>query len=534
MLSYYRDRLIESKRKSVEMNIEEHTILVKNLCLSLGSDMKMELIQTHISTIILSGDLAYKLKRPVDFGFLDYSTFEKRHHYTLEEIRINDAYAPGLYLGAIPITGTIEAPAIDGEGDVLEYAVKMRRFEQADQLDNIVEGDGLSIESMDAIAKLIAQAHAAATPVDVVSDHGEPKRLLSPMLENFEHLEEMSDSHRLDLDLSSLTSWVYEEYERLSPLLRRRKSEGFIRQCHGDIHLHNMAMYENKLILFDAIEFNPYLNHIDVISDLAFLLMDLEYRGLKQHSHRLLNAYLELTGDYEAVRLLDFYKSYRAMVRAKVAALSIQQSQEADERDRLVVEVSRYIVLAQSYTEKRESFLAITHGLSGSGKSTFALMMVEKYGTIRIRSDVERMRMFETKDKKGVEEGIYTPSATSITYKRLAELAKSIIKSDYPVILDATFLKRWQREMFYKLTSEAAVVYRVLDIKCDIKHIKERVERRSHTGSDISEADLDVLKMQIKSAEAFVSEEEDICFKVDCTTLQTMQQALDRWSLKSP
>jgi len=508
------------------MDIKEHDILSKNLLKSLETDEDIELIQTHISTIILSGELAYKLKKPVDFGFLDYSTLDKRHKNCLEEVRINEGFAPKLYLGVIPITGTIEDPRIDGKGRVLDYAVKMRRFSQSDQLDNIVEQEGLEVESMDKIAKIIAHFHEESVPVDVASDYGEPQRVLSPMLENFDLLQRVASEHTLDLELASVIAWTHKQFEKLKPLLQRRKKEGFVRECHGDMHLHNMALHEGELILFDAIEFNTYLNHIDVISDLAFLLMDLEYRGLVNHSRRLLNHYLELTGDYEGVALLDFYKTYRAMVRAKVAALRVAQEMETDERRAVMDEVIRYIDLALSYTEEKEVFLAIMHGFSGSGKSTCALMMVEQYGALRIRSDVERIRMFERSGEDVLEEGIYTPDATKATYERLLKLAVSVYEGGYPVIVDATFLKQWQRRLFLEISSETKIPFLIFDLQCNTKIMRNRIEERSGTGIDISEADLDVLEKQIQTAEPLSNKEMKIRFVVDCTSMESIKRSI--------
>ncbi|MEA3419032.1 MAG: AAA family ATPase [Campylobacterota bacterium] len=509
------------------MNIQEHGILTQNLLKSLGREGETELIETHISTIILSGNLVYKLKKPVDFGFLDYSTLEKRHKYALEEVRINQGFAPKLYLGVVSITGSIEDPRIDGEGRVLDYAVKMRRFDQRDQLDNIVEQNGLEIKSMDKIAELVAHYHKAAVPVDAESDYGEPQRVLFPMQENFDLLQSITAKQALDTKLAAVKAWTYGQFDRLKPLLQRRKSEGLVRECHGDMHLHNMALHEGEPILFDAIEFNNYLNHIDVISDLSFLLMDLEYRGLIRHSRRLLNHYLELTGDYEGVGLLNFYKTYRAMVRAKVAALRIAQMTESDECSVVMDEVTGYIDQALSYIEKTDPFLAITHGFSGSGKSTCALMMVEQYGALRIRSDMERMRMFEKSGTDGLKEGIYTLEATKATYIRLAEITRMIIQSGIPVVLDATFLKQWQRRLFWELTIEDDTPFFILDLQCDTEILRYRIKKRSSEGIDISEADLDVLEMQIRSAEPLSAEEMEHCLVVDCSNMASMKRDID-------
>ena len=510
------------------MNLREHDRLVQNLFNTLNAAGNAKLIQTHISTIILSGDLAYKLKKPVDFGFLDYSTLKKRHKYCLEEVRINEGFAPELYLGVVRITGSIKNPSIGGNGRVLDYAVKMRRFSQSDQLDNIAEQGGFKTGSVDELAGLIARYHKESAVVDDKTDYGEPNRVFAPMRENFDLLQTIAVEYQLELELSSVTKWTQEQFDRLKPLLRQRKKEGFVRECHGDLHLHNIAIFKGRPVMFDAIEFNPYLNHIDIISDLAFLLMDLEYRGLHRHSCLLLNRYLEITGDYNGVRLLDFYKTYRAMVRAKVAALRIGQGLKKSERSELMHEVRKYIDLALGYTAEKEAFMAITHGYSGSGKSTFALMMVENCGALRIRSDVERMRMFKKGDRYELSQGIYAPDATKATYRRLFELAVYVYESGYSVIADATFLKRWQRQPFLSYAIKKSIPFVVFDLQCDIKIMRERIEKRINENTDISEADLEVFEMQMRTAEPLSGREKESSLSVDCTTCGSMKTAVDK------
>lgn len=505
--------------------MDEHTqkTLVQNL-VKMSGPGQAECIQTHISSIILRGDVAYKLKKPVDFGFLDYSTLEKRRRCCLDEVRINRRFAESLYLGVVPVTGTVDAPVMEGEGEAIEYAVKMRRFEQADQLDNMADRGALDIGIAETMACLIADAHASSASAGAETDYGEPQRVVAPMRENFALLEETAGEHE---ELAALRARTEKEFERLTPLLARRKCEGFVRECHGDMHLHNMAFFEGELILFDAIEFNPYLSHIDVISDLAFLLMDLEYRGLSSHSRRLLNRYLEITGDYEGVALLDFYKTYRAMVRAKVASLRAAQELSPREREEVRVEVRKYIDLAGGYGGEKNPFLAITHGFSGSGKSSCALMMVERYGAIRIRSDVERMRLFRTEEKPGTNEDVYTAEATRKTYGRLAELARILAQSGFCVVVDATFLKSAQRRIFMELSSESGLPFMILDIRCDPGEMRQRIRKRLSEGSDVSEADLEVLERQMQTAEALSADEADRCIGIDCMTYESMRRSIE-------
>ncbi len=492
------------------MTLQAHEQLVAALLEALP-DAKA--VRTHISTVILNGDVVYKLKKPVDFGFLDYSTLQKRHHCCLEELRSNRRFAAPLYLGIVTITGTPEEPVIEGEEEVIDYAVKMRRFDEAQQLDHVAERGGLAPEAMDVVAATIADFHRDAEVAEAGEEYGTPERVLAPMLENFALLERLLDDEGSLAVLEDLRAWTLETHARLKPLLKRRKAQGKVRECHGDMHLHNMAYFEGELLLFDAIEFNPFLSHIDVISDLAFLLMDLEYRGLRACSHRLLSAYLEWTGDYESVGTLNLYKSYRALVRAKVAALQLDQTPDADAQAALYGEIGRYIALAQSYTGRPKPFLAIMHGCSGSGKSVAALQAVERFGALRIRSDVERRRLFPDG-----EEGRYGAEATEATYARLADLARGAVLEHRSVVVDAAFLKRWQRKRFETLARECGVRWCILDMACDVSLSRARVEARLKEGSDPSEADTEVLRLQLAAAEPLEAGERACARRIDGTT----------------
>jgi len=490
----------------------DHDRLVRNLLRRLGQP-ESSLVQTHISSVITAGDVVYKLKKPVDFGFLDYSTLERRKRFCEEEVRINGRYAPQLYLGVVAVTGSVDAPELEGAGGAIEYAVKMRHFDPAAQLDTIATARGLTDAECDAVADTAVALHAGAAPVDPQSDFGSPERVLVPMRENFDLMASLHRDGALSAAIAALEAWTLAEHARLTALLRRRKAAGAVRECHGDMHLHNMALFDGRPMLFDAIEFNPYLNHIDVISDLAFLLMDLEYRGLTRRSRRILNRYLERTGDYEAVALLPFYKTYRAMVRAKVLALHAAQGIPEAEREKVVSEVESYVALAKRYGERQSPFLAITRGLSGSGKSTFALQAVETFGALRLRSDVERMRLFR---HGGDAADIYTPEATAATYTRLAELADTLLQGSCSVVVDATFLAREQRARFTALAERSGVRFAILDIACDEAELIRRLRQRAKEGRDVSEADEKVMAMQRASAEALTEAEAAFRFPLQC------------------
>jgi len=405
--------------------LEAQTELVMGLRNALPQPVEM--VETHISWVLLAGDYAYKIKKAVNFGFLDFSTLEKRRFYCHEELRLNRRLAPQLYLDAIPITGSTAAPQLGGESPALEFAVKMRRFPAAAQFDVMLEQGNLEPTHIDAIAFKIADFHKTAAQADESSPFGTPAAVHQPASQNFEqirpHLGQEVDLRQLE----TLRSWSESEFQRLETVFALRKEQGWVRECHGDLHLANLALFEGEIAPFDCIEFSENLRWVDVISEIAFLAMDLHDRHRPDLAWRLLNGYLEHTGDYGGLAVLPYYLVYRALVRAKVATLSC--SHDILDGDKLQT-CRDYLALADTFIARPQPFLLITHGLSGSGKTTLAEELAVRLGAIRIRSDVERKRLFgleaTVRSHSGVDSGLYTADAHRLTYRKLAELAKTI------------------------------------------------------------------------------------------------------------
>lgn len=284
-----------------------------------------EVIETHISWVLLTGDYAYKIKKPVDLGFLNFSNLVKRHHYCLQELVLNRRLAPQIYLDVIAIGGKPEAPVLGAE-PIIEYAVKMRQFSQSARLDNVLASYELKAEHIDQLADNIAAFHEQIEIAGKDSDYGKPVSVLEPVEENFQQtftlLSDDGDIRQLEL----LKNWSLTQYAQLSPYIKQRKMDGFVRNCHGDLHLANIALIDEKIVIFDCIEFNESLRWIDVISETAFITMDLIDRGHSSYAARLLDRYLQCTGDYPGLILFQFYKVYRALVRAKVAIIRAHQS----------------------------------------------------------------------------------------------------------------------------------------------------------------------------------------------------------------
>jgi aminoglycoside phosphotransferase family enzyme/predicted kinase len=464
---------------------------------------KVELIETHISWVLLTGRYAYKVKKGVDFGFLDYATLEKRKHQCEEELRLNRRTAPQLYLQVVSIGGNEEAPVLHRE-PAIEYAVVMQQFAQQALLSRVAERGELAAPHAIALAEMLAAFHAGVDVAPDDSPFGSPDAVYHPVEENFaqvrERLSDAAQRQRLDTLEQQSHAFFVQHRKHFS----QRKVEGFIRDCHGDLHLNNILLRDDDgaPLLFDCIEFNPNLRIIDVISELAFLLMDLEEHGRGDLAGLLLNRYLELSGDYAGLRLLRFYQGYRAMVRAKVATLRLDQpGVDAATRATVESELCAYLDLAEAYARPARPRLLITHGLSGSGKSTVTQQLLTLPGVVRLRSDLERKRLFglaaEDSSHSAPGEKIYSADASRRTYQRLRELATAALEGGYSVIVDATFLQRGERDTFRQLAREQSIPFTLLHFEADTATLQRRIAARAAKGYDPSEADNAVLQAQL-------------------------------------
>ena len=466
---------------------------------------RVETVETHISRVLLTGRYAYKLKKPLELGFLDFSTLAARRAACEEELRLNRRTAPALYLEVVAITGTPENPRIGGEGPAIEYAVRMAQFPQEALLDHLAARGALDGALIERLAAAIAQFHAGAAVAGPQSAFGSPEEVLAPARQNFEQLVQMLD----DPALATLRDWTGREHARLEERFARRKREGFVRECHGDLHLGNIVLLAGEPTPFDCIEFNAALRWTDLMNEVAFLVMDLEDHGLAALARRFLNAYLEETGDYAGLAVLPFYLVYRALVRAKIAAIRAHQpGLDVHGRTRAETEIHGYLRLAQRLSQPRRRALVITHGLSASGKSSAALALVEASGALRIRSDVERKRMHglgaTQRSGAALGGGIYAEDATRLAYERLATLARKVLEGGFAVVVDATFLSRAQREAFARLARQLGVPFAIASCQAPAETLRGRILARQ---GDAAEATLAVLERQLATQDALGEDE---------------------------
>jgi len=468
--------------------------------------VRVEVLETHISWVLLAGAYAYKVKKAVNLGFLDFSTLEARRFYCDEELRLNRRTAPRLYLEVVPITGSESDPRLGGAGDAIEYAVKMRRFPQEALLSRMAQDGTLGEAHIDALARVIAAFHARIARADETRSHGSPAEVLAPAMQNVDQIQALIGSGADVPELERLRRWTRDEQARLKPTFEARKREGYVRECHGDLHLGNIALIGGEPTPFDGIEFNEALRWIDVMNEVAFLVMDLLDRRLARLAYRFLNDYLEHTGDYAGLAVLRFYLVYRALVRAKVACIRAhQQGVSAEDRGRAGREYREYLRLAHSLALDSKRALIVMHGLSGSGKTAIAQYLLETYGAVRVRSDVERKRLLglEAGARTGsaLGAGIYAADLTARTYEHLAMLCRAILAAGYAAIVDATFLAHAQREAFAGLARDMGLPFAIAQCEAPEAVLRERVARREREAKDASEAGLSVLEHQLGARE---------------------------------
>lgn len=473
-----------------------------------GGVARVELVQTHISWVLLAGDFAYKIKKPVKLSFLDFSTLALRKKYCLDELRLNRRFAPDLYLDVVGIYNTPQDPQWQGSGAPIEYAVRMHRFEESGRLDHVCARGELQAKHLSKLADALVTFHQAAAVAPAGSRFGSDQHILQPALDNFTDLLRVLPYEALQARLSALREWTQSQFEHLAPLMQARQQAGRVRECHGDLHLANMVLINGRVQLFDCIEFNEDLRWMDVASEIAFVYIDLLEHQQPGLADWLLDEVLSRSGDYEAARVLRFYAVYRAMVRAKVAALRWAQTGGNDH------EVEAYVALGERLLAPPPPRLVITHGLSGCGKTVAsdALLQSDPHAsTLRLRSDVQRKRLFglapSAASGSGVGAGIYAADAHERTYAHLLEQASLLLQAGWSVVVDAAFLKRADRDAFHALTQQMGAVFCILAPQASPEQLRQRILARSAAGHDASEATLAVLAQQMQTVEPLGTDE---------------------------
>ena len=470
----------------------------------------VELIETHISQVFLTGQFAYKIKKPVNFGFLDFTDLNKRKFYCEEELRLNGRLAPEVYLDVIPITKSEDIISLNGSGTVIEYAIKMKQFDQQGLLSHLVKDNRLSTDQIMSLARIIATFHQSILKLESCSHLGDADEILNPVMHNFEILRPIVNNQLL-VKLNKIKEACLTLHRELKPEFIKRKQNGFIRECHGDLHLGNIALINNKIVPFDGIEFNDSFRWIDTMSDVAFLIMDLEDHQQYEYAIEFLNHYLGITGDYQGLKVLRYYKIYRAMVRAKVTGLRLQQlSTNSEEYSDDIKNLNNYLDIALQYCTTKKTSITITHGISGSGKSWLSDKIKSRINAIVIHSDNERKRLFSESDKD-----LYSPITTDKVYKHLLDCTKDIIESGYSALVDATFLDAKYRDMFRETAATSDMDFHILNCKTSKNILESRILKRQKEKISVSDADINIMHKQLDNYQPLNENELSFSITVD-------------------
>jgi len=472
--------------------------------------------ETHISWVILTGKYAYKIKKPLNLGFLDFSTLAARRHFCEEEVRLNRRFAPEIYLSVVPVADTAAGPVIDGDGEVIDYAVRMRQFDDRALLAAIADRSGLDATLLRKLAHEMAEVHARLAAERPRSGPGTPAVFAGAMRQNFAQLDELQLPEALTGRLSRVAEWSERRYAELADRMRCRLRDGFVKDCHGDLHLGNIAVIDGEIRFFDCIEFDPAFRVMDTIAELAFTTMDLSARGLPEAAARLINDYLEYRPDHAGLALLDFYCCYYAVVRAKVNLLRYPEAPPIGDT---LETAGHYLAQADGYAQPRLRFVVLMHGVSGSGKSTVAAELAVLTGAIRLRSDVVRKSLFglapEASSASELASGLYSREATERTFAELLRLAGEALNAGFGVIVDATFLHADTRAPFARLAAEAGCRWRIVACEAEREVLETRLDERRCDEHNVSEADAEIMCRQLEQLQPFTDGERAAVWRVD-------------------
>jgi len=453
---------------------------------------KVELVQTHVSYVLLAGDFVYKIKKPVDFGFLDFTTLAKRRYYCRQEVILNGRLCPGAYLGVVPVTRQDGRFHLEGQGKAVECAVKMRRLPADRMLDSLLAAGKVSPSMVEAVAERLADFHARAATSAAISRYG-ARAIRIAWEENFEQWAPFIDDTITTEQDRYLRAYVRSFFVRQRLLLARRVQQGRIRDCHGDVRSESVC-FADGICIFDCIEFNRRFRYTDVAGDIGFLAMDLDFRDRPDLASVLVQRYARAAADPEVLNVIDFYKCYRACVRGKVEGFKLNQAEiSAEEKEQARSLARRYFRLACQYAaQEPPPLLLITCGLVATGKTALAQALGEAAGMPVISSDVVRKELAGLAPRERRFEpfgrGIYSPRFSERTYKALLERARAALAEGRSVIVDATFGQRRHRQRARELAQAMGARFLCLECRAEERVIRQRLEERLRAGRDASDA----------------------------------------------
>jgi uncharacterized protein len=488
----------------------------------------IELVQTHGACVFLTGKYAYKIKKSVNYGFLDYSTLAKRKYFLETELRLNQQIAPGLYLQVMAISKQDNRLILGGVENIIEYTLKMHQFPQENLFSNLLQAGKLSGDRLRELGKIVAQFHQQTETNEYISSFGTVEKIQAALEENYRQSQQYIGVVQTKEQFAATKAYSDAFFAERENLLLARVQQQKIKDCHGDLHLNNICLWQDQIQLFDRIEFNESFRFVDTMYDVAFTVMDLEARNEPDFANVFLNSYLENTGDWEGLLVLPLYLSRQAYVRAKVNSFLLDDPQVGAEEKKSAQQLAHNYYrqayqFTQKFTQAKPGKLILMSGLSGSGKSTVASALARKIGAIQIRADAVRKHLAGIPLDQPGTDAIYTASMSQKTYDRLLELGVRLAQAGYAVILDAKYDRLAWRQPVIAQAQEQNIPLQIFHCTAPLTVLRDRLNQRQ---GDISDAGVALINSQRLQAESFTPAEQAYVTTVDTTQADWQEKLL--------
>ena len=482
----------------------------------------VKILQTHISFVVLTGSFAYKIKKAIDFGFLDFSTLEKRKFFCEEEIKLNKRLCPKIYLSVVPITEHNGKIQLNGKGKIVEYALKMKEFPQENIMTNQLNKGNVTAKTIEEICDILVNFYKSNKGESEIESYGKAESVKKNIDENFEQTKSVINTTIPRATFDFIKDAANQFFEKNSSIFEKRIKEGHICDCHGDLHSGNIVILDN-ICIFDCIEFNKRFRYCDVASDISFLAMDLDYLNYPELSSYLIQNYIQKSSDKSILQVLNFYKSYRAYVRGKVNGFKLSDPNIKDTEKKEIIDISKkYFELSYYYAQlfsldlnHPKPIIFLVCGMSGTGKSTLAQKLSIDYNATHlntdiIRKEIEGINIFE-KHLDEINTGLYSPEKIEKTYRKLIEKSEEFVKDKKNVILDATFSKKKFRKLVYDTFKKYDAALVVIECISRDDIVKKWLDKRIKTKS-VSDGRWEVYLHQKKTFEKLTDDENSIVF----------------------
>jgi aminoglycoside phosphotransferase family enzyme/predicted kinase len=487
---------------------------------------EIRVIQTHCSAVFLTGNYAYKIKKNVNFSFLDYSTLEKRHYFLQRELEMNQPIAPEIYLEVLPISQINDSLILGNDQNVVEYVLKMAEFPQSALLISLFERGKLKESHLRELGEVVANFHQKTNTNDSIKSFGKVEIIKKAIDDNYQATQKYIGIAQTLEQYQQTRQFTDSFLTQKQTIFESRCINNKIRECHGDLHLRNICYWHNKIQLFDRIEFNEPFRFVDVMYDIAFTVMDLEAKERQDLGNIFLNTYLEKTGDWEGLQVLPFYLCRQAYVRAKVTSLLLDDPNIAEsEKENAIQTAKNYYYLAWQYTQLSSGKIIVMSGLSGSGKSTVAKYLAPKINAIHLRSDAVRKHLAGIPLDQSGDDSLYCPEMNEKTYNFLLELGLLLISQGFSVILDAKYDRHQWRSPILSAAEKGDFCLKILHCQASMETLTTRLQTRK---GDISDATADLLIQQQANTDTFNEQEKKYAIAVN-TEADNWQSDLDSW-----